>query len=510
MPTRPGISFWLDCQTPVEFPAVNTDMDVDVAIVGAGIVGLHAAYELRQSGLSVAVYEAWQIGRQATGRSTAKVSSQHGLKYGSLIRDFGLDTAKLYADANQAAITKIVGISSSLPENAGLEDKPAYLYAESAQQLDHIEAEEEAASSLGLPAELLPSAGLPFETYGALRFAGQYQFDPYLYLCGLAQLVAEAGVSVFERSRVVEVEDGPPYRLSVNRSKVTAGKVIVATQMPVAGDGLFFAKAFPFAHPVAAVPLAQDMRIEGMYLSVGNPSHSFRTATRDGKHYLIAAGGEFKIGEQGAASEAIADLLACLKRSFSDDDPTHLWINEDFRPMDGMAFVGPATSGKPDLLVATGFNAWGITQGAVAGDILAARILEKTHPCADLYDTTRVKPVAGGPTFVVENVKTATHLAGERLFGSRISKLEDIAQGEGGVIRHKGEQLAVLKDADGAVTARSAVCTHLGCVVGWNAIDRTWDCSCHGSRFDEDGAVLSGPATAPLEARALAGAKSRS
>jgi Rieske Fe-S protein len=178
--------------------------------------------------------------------------------------------------------------------------------------------------------------------------------------------------------------------------------------------------------------------------------------------------------------------------------------------MDGMAFVGPATSGKPDLLVATGFNAWGITQGAVAGEILAARILEKIHPCADLYDATRVKPVAGGPTFVMENVKTAAHLAGERLLGSRISKLADIAQGEGGVIRHKGEQLAVLKDADGAVTARSAICTHLGCVVGWNAIDRTWDCSCHGSRFDADGAVLSGPATAPLEARALAGAKTRS
>lgn len=510
MPSRPGIPFWLDRQAPVEFPAVDADMDVDIAIVGAGIVGLHAAYELRQSGLSVAVYEARQIGKQATGRSTAKVSSQHGLKYGSLIRDFGRDEAKLYADANQAAITKIVGISSSLPENAGLEDKPAYLYAESAQQLDHIEAEAEAASSLGLPAELLPSAGLPFETHGALRFVGQYQFDPYLYLSGLAQLVAEAGIPVFEQSRVVEIEDGPPYRLSVNGSKVTAGKVIVATQMPVVGDGLFFAKAFPFAHPVAAVPLAQDMQIEGMFLSAGNPSHSFRTATREGKPYLIAAGGEFKTGELGAASEAVADLMAYLKRSFGGDDPTHLWINEDFRPMDGMAFVGPATSGKPDLLVATGFNAWGITQGAVAGEILATRILEKIHPCADLYDATRVKPVAGGPTFVVENVKTATHLAGERLFGSRISKLEDIAPGEGGVIRHEGEQLAVLKDADGAVTARSAICTHLGCVVGWNAVDRTWDCSCHGSRFDADGAVLSGPATAPLEARALAGAKSRS
>jgi glycine/D-amino acid oxidase-like deaminating enzyme/nitrite reductase/ring-hydroxylating ferredoxin subunit len=500
MAPRP-IPFWLDCEREVSFATLQTNLKVDVAIVGAGIVGLHAAYLLRDSGLKIAVLEAREVGRQATGRSTAKVTSQHGLKYASLTRDFGKESAKLYADANEKAKDDIAALCSVMPESANLEPKAAFIYSEDGQQADQLRREADAAASLGLPAEFLAHAECPVKATSALRFAGQYQFDPYLYLCGLARLVDESGVSIFENSRVLEIATEAGHELKLDAGVVTADKVIVATQMPIIGEGLFFTKAFPFAHPVAAAPLPEQVTLDGMFISAGSPSHSFRTASKDGKRFLIAAGGEFKTGDRAAADDAVADMLAFLERTFGIREVSHLWINEDFRTMDGMAFVGAASSSKPDLLVATGFEAWGITQGAVAGEILAADIAGRPHAAAEIFDARRIKPLVGGPTFLSENIKTAAHLVSERVLGSRTVAIDEIAPGEGGVVDRGGEQLAVRKAADGTVTTHSAICTHLGCVVGWNPVDRTWDCACHGSRFDEHGEVLSGPATKPLEAR---------
>lgn len=489
--------FWLDRQRQEPFASVQGDLCLDVAIVGGGIAGLHAALGLRGSGLKVALLEARRIGLQATGRSTAKVTSQHGVKYEKLISTFGRDKATLYAAANERAKSDIATICSSLPRKAELEAKPAYIYARNDEEMRILQKEANAAVSLGLPADLLPDAGLPLPHTGALRFSDQFQFDPYLYLGGLARFVGP-DVTIFENSRVKDIAGDGPFQLQLDTGVVTAEKVIVATQMPVIADGMFFAKAYPFAHPVAAAPLPDEVSLNGMFISAGSPSLSLRTATRGGRTFLIAAGAEFKTGDEGAANEAIEDLLQYMRQYFRVPKASHIWVNEDFRPMDNVPFIGSASSGKPDLLIATGFDAWGITQGAVAGEILAALAQGKSHAAADLYDATRLKPLAGGPTFVAENAKTVAHMASERLLRSRAVSMDDIEPGQGGVVERDGEQWAVRKAEDGTVTVRSAICTHLGCVVGWNATDRTWDCSCHGSRFTEDGQVLSGPAVEPL------------
>lgn len=495
--------FWLEREPQVSFAALHGNFAFDLAIVGAGIVGLQTAYFLRESGLKVCVLEARKIGHQATGKSTAKVTSQHGLKYGSLIRNFGREGAKRYAEANEKAKEEIAAICSTLPDRASLEARTAFIYSQDDEQAESLKAEADAAASLDLPAEFFRPTDFPVRATGALRFSDQYQFDPYLYLCGLAQLANGSGVALFEDSRVLKVTGDGPFELKLDLGVVTATKVVVATQMPIVGDGLFFSRAFPFAHAVTAAPLPEHVTLDGMFISAGTPSRSFRTATKDSQRFLVAAGGEFKTGDQKGAGDTIADMLAFVDRSFGIKEVTHLWINEDFRSMDGVAFVGPASSSKPHLLLATGFAAWGITQGVVAAEILSAHVLGIGHPAADVFAANRMKPLAGGTTFLFENVATATHLVGERLFGSRTVGLGEIERGSGGVIEHEGEQLAVTRAPDGTLTARSAICTHLGCVVGWNEIDRTWDCSCHGSRFDEDGAVLSGPATRRLEARKL-------
>lgn len=194
------------------------------------------------------------------------------------------------------------------------------------------------------------------------------------------------------------------------------------------------------------------------------------------------------------------DLHEFLGQHFGIGEFSHCWTNEDFRPMDGAAFIGP-TDRDGTLLVAVGFDAWGISQGVVAADILADHILGRTNHAAQLFDATRMKPVAGAAEFTKGNIEAATNLFGNRLLKRDSVPLESIGPGSGGIVSHKGEQLAVRRHEDGSLTALSAVCTHLGCIVGWNEIDETWDCPCHGSRFDAWGEVLSGPAVARLQLR---------
>ncbi len=495
-----GVSFWLGGLAATDYPSLDQDMDLDVAILGGGMVGLHCAWALQGSGLRVAVFEARRIAGQATGKSTAKITAQHGLRYRDLIRDRGAEVARTYAMVNQKAVEDISALCAGI-SGAALERRDAYVYAQDDDQADRLRDEAEAAAGLGLPARFVPSATLPVPVTGLLQFADQAQFNPVGYLRGLAGRLSD--VAILENSRVTEVQGHGPCTLAVNGRKVTARKVVVATQTPVVGAGSFYAKVFPRAHPVAAAPLPDGVALDGMFISAGRPGHSFRTATRDGQTWLVAVGQEFPLGQPEDQAAAVDDLRHFLRAHFRVDAPTHLWTNEDFRSMDGTAFIGPVDRDNPDLLVATGFSAWGITQGAVAGDVLAAAILGQPHPAADLYDAGRIRPVASAARFVSGNLKAGAHLVGDRMLGRKTHEATDIPPGGGGVILHQGQDLAVRRGADGQLTALSAVCTHMGCIVDWNEVDRTWDCPCHGSRFDETGAVLSGPATAPLEPRGV-------
>jgi glycine/D-amino acid oxidase-like deaminating enzyme/nitrite reductase/ring-hydroxylating ferredoxin subunit len=481
-----------------DYPSLDGDIEVDVAIVGGGIVGLTAAELLRRTGARVAVIEALKLGQQVTGRSTAKVTSQHGLIYQRLVKDFGEQGARVYGAANQAGLEQIARFAQDLEIECELKRTAAYVYAHSDEQVAEIEREVEVARRLGLPASFVRELSLPFPIAGAIRFDEQAQFNPCKYVLGLARAVTDAGGQVFERVRALRIEHGEPCRVATDRGTVTARDVIVAAHMPLGKEGMFFAKAYPYAHPMVAVRIEPAKAPDGMFISADRPSHSVRTARWDDETYLVAVGGAYKPGhtdEQIAMSE---DLERFTRSQFAVGSVDYYWTNEDYESMDGLPFVGRASSSTEHLFVATGFNAWGITNGTAAGMILADLIANRTNPWAEIFDATRVKPVAGGPSFVGENVSAGVHLVGGYL-SRRSSSIDDLASGEAAVLKLDGERVAVFKDAQGSVHAVSAVCTHLGCVLGWNPADRTWDCSCHGSRFAVDGTVIHGPATADLE-----------
>jgi glycine/D-amino acid oxidase-like deaminating enzyme/nitrite reductase/ring-hydroxylating ferredoxin subunit len=491
-PVAQDDGYWNATAQPPAFPKLAGEVRVDVAIVGGGIVGISTARRLKDKGLTVAVVEARRVGRQVTGKSTAKVTSQHALRYQTLEKKFGRENALKYADAQEAAIDDIKRLITSYEINCDLECKDAYVYTCHDRHVRQVEREVDVARSLGLPATLVQETGLPFEVRAAIRYEGQAQFHPTKYVAGLAQTLPGNGCHVFEESRVV---DWDPHRVATEAGSVSAAQVVMATHLPLGQIGFFYAEVHPHAEAVVAAPINRIP--DGMYVSVEQPVHSIRTHKHDGKVFGIATGPSFKPGATEDERKAFNDIERWLAEEFDARPIEYRWVNEDYSSMDQMPFVGWSSSSGERYLVATGFGAWGITNGGAAGMILADLATGDHNPWLEAFDATRLKPIAGAPKFVAENAGVAAHLIGGYL--SRKEKSFDVlAPGQAAILKIDGANIAAFRDEQGKVHAISAACSHMGCLVGWNEIDRTWDCPCHGSRFTLDGEVLAGPATQRL------------
>jgi glycine/D-amino acid oxidase-like deaminating enzyme/nitrite reductase/ring-hydroxylating ferredoxin subunit len=485
--------YWNATADSPDFPALSGDVAVDVAIIGGGIVGITAARLLKDRGVTVAVVEARRVGREVTGKSTAKISSQHGSTcYQDLVQTFGENRARLYAEAQEAGIRRISQLASEHGLDADIEPMPAFVYTLDEAYVSKIEKEVEVARRLGLPASLTRDTGLPFDVLAAMRWDGQAQFHPVKYVAGLAATIPGDGCHVFENSRAVDWE---PDRVLTDNGNLIARQVVMATHLPLGQIGMYYATNYPKAEPVAAAPIRRVP--PGMYKNAESPGHSIRTHRgSDGRVYGIVAGTHFKPGHPDEERKWLADIEQWLTENFDAGPIEYRWINEDYTPMDGAPFVG-WSSRSDGYLVATGFNAWGITNGTAAAEIIADLATGRDNRWLEMFDARRVKPIAGAPDFVKENASVAAHLVGGYL-GSKAKSYDELKPGEAAILKIDGDNVAAYRDEGGTVHAVSAVCTHMGCLVGWNDTDRTWDCPCHGSRFELDGRVLHGPATQPL------------
>jgi glycine/D-amino acid oxidase-like deaminating enzyme/nitrite reductase/ring-hydroxylating ferredoxin subunit len=484
----------IDTGTRTAFPVFGGGLQADVAVIGGGIVGITTARLLKDMGLTVAVIEARRVGRQVTGRSTAKLTSQHGVIYQTLEQKFGEAHARLYAQAQESAIRKIRSLASRHGIDCDIETKAAYAYTCDEGSVSTLEKEVAIAQRLGLPATLVKETDLPFDVLAAMRFDNQAQFHPTKYVEGLARTIPGEGSHVFEGSRVVNWE---PTRVVTDQGTVTARHVVMATHLPLGQVGGYYARAYPQAEPVIA---ARIRRVpEGMYINVEQPSRSIRTHRHpNGEVYGIVAGTSFKPGHTDEERRAFEDIERWLTDRFEAGPIEHRWVNEDYKSMDSAPFIGWSSSVVGEgYLVATGFDAWGISNGTAAAMILADLAAGKENAGLEVFDAKRIKPVAGAGQFLKENAEVAAHLVSGYL-SRKPKSLEELAPGEAGIMKLDGKNIAAYRDEQGQVHAVSAVCSHMGCIVGWNETDKTWDCPCHGSRFELDGEVIHGPATRPL------------
>lgn len=486
-------TYWNATADAPAFPQLTEALSVDVAIIGGGIVGITTARALKDMGLTTAVIEARKVGRQVTGRSTAKITSQHNIIYQTLEQKFGEDRARLYGEAQESGLRKIQSLAEQYGIDCDIEPKPAYTYTRKEEYVSQIEKEVEVARKLGLPATLVRETALPFSVLAAVKFDNQAQFHPTKYVAGLAQTIPGDGCHVFENSRAVEWE---PDRVVTDHGSVAARHTVMATHLPLGQVGGYYARAYPQAEPVIAARISRMP--DGMYITVEQPSHSIRTHRREnGDVYGIVAGTSFKPGHTDEERKHFEDIERWLAENFDAGPIEYRWVNEDYKPMDSAPFIGWSSSVGGSYLVATGFNAWGISNGTAAGMILADLATGKENRWLEIFDAKRVKPVAGGSEFLKENAEVAAHLVSGYL-SRRLKSFDELGPGEAAIMKIHGKNIAAFKDEQGQVHAVSAICTHMGCIVGWNEADRTWDCPCHGSRFELNGDVIHGPATKPL------------
>jgi len=479
-------SLWTADLPDNAYPAVR-DTRVDVAVVGGGIAGVTTALRLKRAGLTVAVVEADRVGGGVSGNNTAKVTALQSTVYSTITDKHGTGAAADYAAASLAGVAEVAALAGSV--DCDLRRAPAYTYAFGPDELPAVEHEGLAAARAGLPVDRDRGEGMgvPFEVYGAVRLDDQLALHPVRYVRGLAALVDGDGSHVFEHSRATRVSEGSPCRVHTATGDVTADRVVIATHYPILDRGVYFARLEPTRSYCVAVGLRSGAPPTGLAISAGSPSWSL-SAYRD---QLIVCGQGHQTGDR--PGEPYAVLEAFAREHWDVEEVTHRWSAQDPSAYDQLPMVGPYTPGSTRLFVATGFMKWGLSGGTFAAMLLSDLITGVDNPWAARFSPHRFS-LKSAPKLLELNGRTAASMVGDRLRPPDTRDLADVPRGQARVVGKSG----VYRDEDDTLHAVSLRCTHLGCLVRFNDAERSWDCPCHGSRFDVDGNVLEGPATKPL------------
>ncbi len=418
-------------QLPV-FNSLRSDLKTDVLVIGGGMAGLLCAYKLTRAGVDCALVEADRIGGGITKNTTAKITSQHGLIYGKLIREFGADRARLYLEVNQRALEEYRALCRTM--DCDFEEKDAFVYSLGSRE--KLDRELNALERLGFGAEFQADIPLPFPTAGAVKFKDQAQFHPLKFIAAIA-----GELRIFERTKVLEL--GPGKAVTTGGT-ISADKLIIATHFPVLNKhGGYFLKLYQHRSYVLALKNAPD--VQGMYLDEDEKGLSFRNYGG----LLLLGGGSHRTGRQGGSW---TELERFARHCYPDAQPAARWAAQDCMTLDGVPYIGPYSKRTRGLYVATGFNKWGMTSSMAAAEVLTDLILDRKNPCTELFSPSRTML---RPQLAVN----------------------------------------ALESSLGLLTPTVPRCPHMGCALKYNAAEHSWDCPCHGSRFGEGGTLIDNPAT---------------
>jgi glycine/D-amino acid oxidase-like deaminating enzyme/nitrite reductase/ring-hydroxylating ferredoxin subunit len=494
--TSAGQGLWLATAPPSHYPALTGDADVDVAVIGGGIAGMTTALLLKRDGARVAVLEAAGIGTGVTGCTTAKVSALQATILSTIASRHGGEAAHVYAQASAAGVERIETLTREERIDCELARRPAFTYALQESERTKVEKEHEAAAAAGLPVELVDSPDVPFAVFGAVRLADQVQVHPVRYVQGLAAAVDGDGSRVFEHTRALNVSEGAPCRITTTGGELRAGQVVVATHYPILDRGLYFGRLKAQRSYCVAVRLSGGEPSQGMAISAGANSRSIRSY-----HDLLIVGGEGHPAGSGRAKPERYERLEAFAREHWDvAQTTHRWSAHDIMPYDHLPMIGSYHPRSSRLWVATGFMKWGMGTGVFAAMMLADRIAGRENPWSATFSPHRVSLTSMHEIGQL-GAKFSGDLVLDRLRPPQALSAGSIAPGEARVLPDGIGKKGVFCDDDGTLHAVSLRCTHLGCLLRFNAAERSWDCPCHGSRFGVDGRVLEGPAVHPLAPR---------
>ncbi|MEV6412538.1 FAD-dependent oxidoreductase [Kribbella sp. NPDC051718] len=462
-------SVWTATAEIPRYDVLAGDATADVVVIGGGWIGLTTALLLARDGAQVVVVEAQRLASRTSGNTTGKVTSQHGACYAGLVDRHGVDKARQYAAANQLAVEQVAALVDAEGIDCELIRTPAFAY--STEPDSTLEREAAVAASLGLPAQLVDGSEVGLPAVAAVRFDDQVQLHPVRYLAGLAKAVERVGGRIFEHTRAVRIDekDGAVQVRTEVGGVITAYQAVLATLLPSGTTGAYFARTRPRQSHGIAVRLPVEAPV-GMAISVDSPTRSTRPWPGGGPAGLIVVGGDHEVGSTADTASIYRSLTDWVGATWNAAiEPEYRWSAHDYRTPDLLPYVGKSP-GSHNIFVATGMNKWGLSNGTVAAGIINDLIAGRDHPAAGLYDARRIGDARAVAGLLADNLKVG----------------RDFTTG------HAARLLKHDSKAD-------PVCTHLGCPLTWNTADTTWDCSCHGSRFDADGNILDGPATRPLK-----------
>lgn len=501
--------YWFSTPLPA-FPSISRDVDVDVAVIGGGLTGITAAWLVKEAGAKVALLERERCASGDTGHTTAHLTYVTDLRLHQVVKNFGRDGAKAFWDAGAAAIDQIYGLVQAHAIDCEFQWIPGYLHAawgsDASKESASLHDDCKAANELGFEAEFVDQA--PYAGQPGIRFLHQAKFHPRKYLAALLERVPGNGSDVFEQSAVSAIEDGSPLTLHVGSHRVRCRFVVIATHCPIMGKTslvkatLFQSKLALYTSYVLGARLERESLPEALFWDTCDPYHYLRVDRRDDHDYIIFGGEDCKTGQERDPGKVFARLEQRLKECLPRAEVRDRWLGQVVETNDGLPFIGENASGQ---FVATGFCGNGFTLGTLSAMMARDHFLGKRNPWSDLFEIHRKKIRGGAWRYVTENLDYPFHLLRDRLAGAEVDSTDGIQIGEGKIARIDGKKVAAYRDETGKVNLLSPVCTHLGCIVRWNAADRTWDCPCHGSRFHPTGEVFAGPAETPLERLPLSG-----
>jgi glycine/D-amino acid oxidase-like deaminating enzyme/nitrite reductase/ring-hydroxylating ferredoxin subunit len=492
--TRP---VWLETAVIHKQPHQTGQLSVDVCIIGGGITGLTAADLLKRAGKTVAVVELSRIGLGETGHTTAHLTEVLDVDYRDLLSRFGIDGGQLACQASRKAIDKIEenallhGIQCEFRRLSGFQ------YTGKVEEVEDLESEAEAALRLGVPNELVFETPLPFKTERAIRFDHQAQFHPIKYLNGLAATISGDGSYIFEETRMLDIEEGEPCRVTTDRGTIIADQVFVASNVPSSNRLFLHTKIAAYRTYAIAAKVRDDFDRDHLFWDIDEPYHYIRSASVNGAPYLIIGGADHKTGHEVHTDVAYEKLENWARQHFDVESVDHRWSGQVIEPVDGLPFIGLNPMSQ-HIYVATGFAGNGMTFGTVAAMIVSDMILGNQNPWVELFDAARVKPLASMKSFFAENIDFPSHLISDRFSHAVDARAVHIRENQGAIVKVAGKKVAAYRDPQGALHMMSPVCPHLGCHVGWNEAEKSWDCPCHGSRFSPVGKLINGPAVSDL------------
>lgn len=493
-------SIWSDGAEEAFLHPLSTDTSVDVCVVGAGIAGLSTAYMLACEGQSVVVLDKGSIGGGESGRTTAHLSNALDDRYYELERLHSVDGSRLAAESHSAAIDAVEAIVAGEKIDCGFERIDGYLFVPPKGKRDELEEERRAAQRAGVTVEWVPRAPMEdFDTGPCLRFPRQAQLQPIRYLQGLCRALERAGGSIFTGTHVKDVESGSSVLVKTNAGPVVRARAaVIATNAPISETyGLYTANAAYRTYVIAA-RIQRGSVERALFWDTPDPYHYVRLHKGRGCDWLIVGGEDHKTGQAGDLDERFKRLESWSRERFPKIESVDFrWSGQVMEPVDGLGFIGAHPLGRENIYIVSGDSGHGMTHGTLAGILLRDLILGRSNPWARLYDPSRIT-LRAFSDLMCENVNVGAQFT-DWLKDADMDSIDRIVPGEGATIQTGWRKLAVYRDEHGAYHQCSAVCPHLGCIVSWNSIEKSWDCPCHGSRFDPYGRVIHGPANKNLD-----------